>query len=265
MLKIITTLTLFLIGIVAKGQVVENRTVSGFSKVEVKNGIELIYTESKTPSLQIEAQDHCFLNNIMTEVKGNTLKIYLSKNGNQNEKLVKVHLSAQNLTAFEANSKAKIRVINQISADNVNIILNSESQFYGTTVSKEKTKLTANIGTVFNGRVETSSFIGNFKDNAKINLSGGTQNARFQTTDTTLLDAKNFIANTVNLNATGKSLAMIHVDKTIAVSVADEAKVSYTGFPDKIKMNEDATATPKTINYQSLTFNYYNNETQKKK
>lgn len=256
MLKIITTLTLFLIGIVAKGQVVENRIISEFSKVEVKNGIELIYTESKTPSLQIEAQDHCFLNNIVTEVKGKTLKIYLSKNGNQNEKLVKVYLSAQNLTAFEANSKAKITVVNQISTDNVSIILNSESQFYGTIVSKEKTNLMASTGTVFNGRVETSSFIGNFEDNAKVNLSGKTLKARFQTTDTNLLDAKNFIANTISLNAMGKSLAMIHVDKTIAVNVTDEAKVSYTGFPEKIKMNEEAKATSRNNNSQSISYNY---------
>ena len=56
MLKIITTLTLFLIGVVAKGQVLENRVVSEFSKVKVKNGIELLYTEGKAPTLQIEAQ-----------------------------------------------------------------------------------------------------------------------------------------------------------------------------------------------------------------
>ena len=56
MLKIITTLTLFLIGVVAKGQVLENRIISEFSKVEIKNGIELIYSEDKAPTLQIEAQ-----------------------------------------------------------------------------------------------------------------------------------------------------------------------------------------------------------------
>ena len=41
MLKIITTLTLFLFGMLAKAQVTENRNVAEFSKVEVAHGIEL--------------------------------------------------------------------------------------------------------------------------------------------------------------------------------------------------------------------------------
>ncbi|MBK9224122.1 MAG: hypothetical protein IPO23_04740 [Flavobacterium sp.] len=57
MLKIITTLSLFLIGMLAKGQEIENRELSSFSKVEVKNGIEVIYTESKIPSLRVEAEN----------------------------------------------------------------------------------------------------------------------------------------------------------------------------------------------------------------
>ena len=57
MLKIITTLSLFLIGMLAKGQEIENRELSSFSKVEVKNGIEVVYNESKIPSMRVEAEN----------------------------------------------------------------------------------------------------------------------------------------------------------------------------------------------------------------
>lgn len=258
MLKIITTLTLFLFGILAKGQEVENRVVSEFSKVEVKNGMELIYNESNLPSLQIEAKNHNLLNNVITEVEGKTLKIYLDRKNllNPANKTIKVYLSGKNLTSFVAYSKAKITVLNTITAKNLNVILNSESQFYGTIITEGKTKLIANTGTIFNGRVETNTFVGNFRNNAKVNLSGSALSALIQNTDSTLLNAKNFIANEINLNATGKSLAMIYVDKTMAITVADEARVSYTGFPEKINLNEEAESIKKNSSTKLISFNY---------
>ena len=94
MLKIITTLSLFLIGMLAKGQEAENRELSSFSKVEVKNGIEVIYTESKMPFLRVEAENVSVLKNLITEVKGKTLKIYLLKKEDQTtlENTIKVYL-----------------------------------------------------------------------------------------------------------------------------------------------------------------------------
>lgn len=259
MLKIITTLSLFLIGMLAKGQEVENRTLSSFSKVEVKNGIELIYTESKIPSLQIETENPSVLKNLITEVRGKTLKIYLLQKNNQNElgKTIKVYLSSEKVTSFEAKSKAKILAMNPITSEKLTINLKSEGQFSGTIRNNGATRLVANSGAIFNGRVETTSFVGQFKNNSKINLSGKTQKAVIATSDSSLLEAKNFIANHIVLNATGKSLAMIYVEKAIAVSVADEAKVSYAGYPEKINLNDEAESFQKTnSNKQLITYNY---------
>lgn len=259
MLKIITTLSLFLIGMLAKGQEVENRTLSSFSKVEVKNGIELIYNENKTPSLRIEAENLSVLKNVITEVKGKTLKIYLLKKENQNEvaKNIKVYLSFEKITSFAANSKAKITVIDPISAENLAINLKSEGQFSGIIITKDKTTLIANSGTIFNGRVETTSFVGNFENNSKINLSGKTEKAIINASDSSLLEAKNFVAANIVLNASGKSLALIYVEKAIAITVADEAKVSYTGYPEKINLNDEAESFQKnSTNKQLVTFNY---------
>lgn len=259
MLKIITTLSLFLVGMLAKGQEVENRILSSFSKVEVNNGIELIYTESKKPSLQIEAENSAVLKSIITEVKGKTLKIYLQRKNYQNElgKTIKVYLTSEKITSFEAKSKAKIITMNPITSENLSVNLKSEGQFSGTIINKGTTRLVANSGTIFNGLVETIFFVGHLKNNSKINLSGKTQKAAIAASDSSLFEAKNFIANHIVLNATGKSLAMIYVEKAIRVSVTDEAKVSYAGYPEKINLNDEAESFQKTnSNKQLITFNY---------
>ena len=56
MLKIITSLTLLLFGMLVKGQGMENRATAAFSKAEVQNHIKLIYTENPLPPLEIESK-----------------------------------------------------------------------------------------------------------------------------------------------------------------------------------------------------------------
>jgi hypothetical protein len=258
MLKIITTLTLILIGLVAKSQELENRKVSDFSKVEVQNGIELIYSEREQLSLQIELPDDTVTSNVVTEVKGKTLKIYLPKGNDcyKSKGLVKVYLSNKNVAFFKASLYSKITVTNQISTLNSTVILNSESVFNGNIKNEGKTKILGERGTVFNGKIETQIIKGNFKDNAKANITGMAIKANILTNDTALCNAKNFVARLLTITAEGNTIVFIHSDSKIAVNVADNAKVTYTGFPEIIQLNEEAESLYKLKNNQALSLNY---------
>ena len=256
MLKIITTLTLFLVGMLAKGQTSEYRTVSEFSKVQVAHGIELIYTENPVFSLQVETDNQTLLRNTITEVTGETLKISLKKGTTITAgETVKVYLSGYDLTALEANSNAKITIVNQLNADHLDIVLKSGATLKGNIKTAGKTKLHAKDGTVFDGRIEALAVKGNFKDNARINLTGKAASASFQTSDVALLSARNFIAGTISLNAFGKSKAMIHANAKVAVNVADEAKVTYTGFPERLELNEEAETFKKYDTSKLVSYN----------
>lgn len=255
MLKIITTLTLFLIGMLAKGQT-EQRNVTEFSKVEVAHGIELIYTESPVFSMQVETSNPTLLKNTITEVTGTTLRINLKKGTViPTNETVKVYLSAYDITALEANSNAKITIENQLNATELDIVLKSGGSLKGNIKTNGKTKLLAKEGTVFNGRIEALAVKGNFKGNARINLTGKSESAVFHTSDVALLSARNFTATTISLNATGKSKSMIHADSKVAVNVADEAKVTYTGFPERIELNEEAETFNKYDPKQLVSMN----------
>ena len=250
MLKIITTLTIVLFGLLAKAQVTENREVSDFSKVEVKNGIQLIYTQSATTSLQVEANDDATIYNVVTEMTGNTLKIYL-----ENPKVAstaKVYLSAPTLVALTAKSNAAITIIDEITAKNLKVTLRSGANFTGNIQASGKAKLIAESGTLFNGKIVAPVFTGSFRKDAKINLTGRVQEATITINDAALLVAKNFIANAIRLNAAGKSTAMIHADNDVVLNVADQAKVTYSGLPHSIEWNEEAEAIQKRNQLVSL-------------
>ena len=260
MLKIITTLTLILVGLVAKSQEIETRKVSDFSRVEVQNGIELIYTESDQLSLQVELPDNTVTGNLVTEVKGKTLKIYLTKGNDyyKSKGLIKVYLSNKNVAFFKASLYSKITVTNQISTLNSTVVLNSKSVFTGNIKNEGKTKIVGERGTVFNGKIETQILKGNFKDNAKANITGMAIKANILTNDNALCNAKNFVARSLSITANGNAMVLIHSDSKIAVNVADKAKVTYTGFPEIIHLNEEAESLYKLKSNQALSLNYLN-------
>jgi hypothetical protein len=258
MLKIITSLTLFLIGMLAKGQEVETRTVSTFSKVKVQHGIELVYLESKTPSVRIEAENKTIMKNISTKVSGSTLYIDLvnSKVNLPLNSEIKVYVSTTNLQGLQASSKAKITILEELNTNNMTVVLDSGATFNGIIKSKGTIQLETKKESEFKGKIEAFTLNGVFKNNSKIILTGKSQKSSFETSDTVLFNAKNFIATSIIINANGLSSSMIHANSNLAVNVADEAKVTYTGFPDQIELNEEATSFQKYNNNQSLTYNY---------
>ena len=247
MLKIITTLTLFLIGILAKGQEVEMRTVSSFSKIKVQHGIELVYTESATTSIRIEAPSQSNMNNIITKVSGKTLTIDVlnATEFNQNDTNIKIFVATNNLVELEANTKASITIDEALVAEKLNIKLSSGASLTGKMKVNGTTTLQASENTYFNGKIESISIAGIFTQNARINLTGKAHQADFKTSDHVLLVARNFISNTIAVKADGNSNASIYAISHLAVDVADEAKITYSGFPDNINLNEEAVAFQK--------------------
>lgn len=248
MVKIITTLTVLLIGILAKGQVTENRNTADFSKVNVANGIELIYNEAPT-AVRIESTNAEILKNTIVEVDGKTLNIYLTEGTKlgQNE-TVKVYVSSENITALSAATDAKITIMNLLKVRNIDLRLESGASMTGNIQVSGKAKLYARAETLFNGKINTDKFQGNFKDNAKINLTGKARRASMVTSDMALLSAKNFIADAVQLHASGKSVAMVYAGNDIALNIVSDAKVTYIGSPKNVNLNEEAQALVKCKN-----------------
>lgn len=257
MLKIITTLTLFLVGILAKGQVIETRTVSEFSKVKVQDGIELIYTDSNEPLLRIEAPNNSSMKNVITQVKGKTLVI---KMGNQKESAtsadhVVVYLATNHLSELKAESNAVITLSENLSTERLKISLQSASKFSGSIVASRGIILNMTEESTFVGKIESPSFVANISDKARVSLNGKASEAQFFTSKNALLSARNFTSYATKIKAHDHSQATIYANNTLIVDIADEAKVNYFGFPDQLDMNEDAIAYQKFQAGSSVTVN----------
>lgn len=233
MLKLIITVTMFMTAVLCQAQVSEIRKTNHFSKIEIASGIELSYTETQEEaSIKVEAIDG-ILTDIITEVERETLKI--SAKGKA--KKVKVYVSAKDVESFKASSKSRIVFENTIHAENISIVLESGAYFQGYFKSNQLTNVATDANSEFNGRIETASFEGNFKNHSKVNISGKAKNANIKSASKAYCNAKNFLTENAEIDS-DNSIVSITSKNTINVNATDNASVTYFGSPKKATVEE---------------------------
>jgi|GEM_PF-2471677 len=236
MIKIFTSLSLFLLGMLAQAQTTQTRNVTKFTQMEVGSNIEITCTESATPSLTIDAPEGK-LSNVTTEIKNGTLKIGLT---NQDNGIYKVQVNANHLNTIKA-SGAKVSA-RQWSGAELNLILENGATFTGNIEPSQKMMLHVAQNATFNGRVKTQILNAEMHGNAKICLTGNAQTVYIEAYDNALCLAGNFSAEYIKVDANGQANVKLRARNTLDITVAEKARVIYTGNPNVIQMNENAIA-----------------------
>ena len=234
MFKITTTLALALLSTLANAQVSERRNVSDFTKIEITDGISLTFT-SGTQSLTATAADGLGLSSIMTNVENGTLKISCKGNGDSQ---AAVYISSDKVVAMEASKNAQIKVLDEWDAPQISVRIASGSSFNGK-IRAEKTNLAAKSNAIFNTRIESSTFEGNFESGAKANLSGNAATARIITDGNALCNAKNLMTRMTTVRARGISTVAVYAKEKINAQAEDSAVVTYFGKPGKVAVGEN--------------------------
>lgn len=240
MLKIITTLTLFLLGMLAKGQNLETRNITDFSKIKVEGNIELIYVQSPKTQVSLESSDAELLKNTVVEVNQKTLQVYTL---NATQTPIKVYVNNPEINEIKATHQALITVTETMFVDNIKISLEDNAQFKGMINAAEKVKICATGYSSFSGRIDAPTVSGNLKNKARASISGKAHDFTFNTSGNSLLLAGNFKTDRVNLTANGYSKTNILAPNMLIANVSEEAQLSYRGLPADINLNEEATAT----------------------
>jgi hypothetical protein len=237
MLKIITTLTMFAVGLLAQSQVSESIQFSPFSKIEVTNGVEIILSQNAEFSMKAETGAVGDLHSLTMKCKNNTL--FISKSTSAP---VKVYLQAPKVTSIKAANGAIVRFNDEISARNISISLNSGALFHGT-VAADTISLIAIGGSVLNIQAKALSLNGYFSGTSKVNLSGTAEYASINSAESSYCHARNFVCKNIYVNADGVSTVKVFSKERLDVSVLDYAKVAYIHFPGKVSHTSDASGS----------------------
>ncbi|HEX9979363.1 MAG TPA: DUF2807 domain-containing protein [Flavobacterium sp.] len=248
MLKIITTLSMLLIGALAQAQVTEVRPISAFSEIAVSDGIEVVYTNEARLSLVTESEDVQGLRNIRTELDGNTLVISRAE---KDGKASRVIISASGITAIQANSGSTIKV-NELTGKSVSVAIAGGACFSGNIIA-DQINLKARNRSTINARIDGFALKGNFTTSSRINLSGSAHEAVLNADSKVFCTARNLKTGRMTANATGLSEIEAQATKEIHLSLSEASKITYYGNPERVSLPKDAMTYARNNIRASLT------------
>jgi hypothetical protein len=234
MFKIITSLTLSLIGLLAKAQTPNE--IAPFHGLAVNNNVTVIYTSGA--DYRIEPQTGPEAAGLITRVQNGTLFITQTRN-----LPVTVRITAPSLDNIQAAQHAVVIAASAIDVADFSLGLASGARFNGTVKAGHRALLRGKSGAVFNVLLKTDLFQGDFSGGAKVNLSGNAQSGNIATHGNTLCLARNFIVGKASIEATGLSEVMVCANESIRIKACEQAIVRYFGAPSTISVDHDAAVT----------------------
>jgi len=246
----LTTLT----GIMAQAQVTETRTAQTVTALEVKNGIEVIYNQSNTNLLKVEADSRQTLDNVVTEVKGNTLKVYIKSSSAVNSHVagIKVFVSQQNITGFKIQNGSVLKAPGIMETADLNIKLETGATFLGNIHATGTCSIISKNGSGFRGTVNTEKFKGDVTAGGYIKISGSATTAEFFCSSASI-QAGQFICKKADVMAKNASAVAIYTDTAIKIGTDASSNITYYGEPAKIDLGENAYSIQRAT--QKLTLN----------
>ncbi|MES1224401.1 MAG: head GIN domain-containing protein [Bacteroidota bacterium] len=192
---------------------IETRTVETFNAIEVSDGIDVYLTSGEDETVKVTAADEKYLDKLITEVEGNTLKIYYDNKGihfaTNNKRKLKAYISYKVLQSIIANGNATISLENTLEADHL--------------------QLTFTGGASFNGGIEANEI--NVKQNTAsgVSISGKASVLNVESASGASFKGYDFIADYCNAKATGGAVIRITINKELTAKAKTGGGIRYKG------------------------------------
>lgn len=186
------------------------RPVGQFNAIVVSSSIDLFLSQSSTQAVAVSAADIKYRDQIITEVKNNTLYIsFKSKGSDWGAKSLRAYVAATSLNRLEASGACDVKVEGTFKTTDLEISLSGSSDFKGD-VSAQNLKLS--------GSGSSDFVISGSAANLRIDLSGAS-------------DVKGFdlASDYCDASASGASDINITVNKELKVKASGACDVSYKG------------------------------------
>jgi hypothetical protein len=254
MKQLAITALLILTGLGAQAQTTETRNVSNdFTAIEVKNGIQVIFTQSDAPSVKVESDNQEYAGNIITEVKNGTLKIYMKEYEEDSRSkpaynVAKVYVSKNTISGFKLTTGAAVKVMGRLVVNELALKLATGSNFTGELECATRCIVKAESGAAFRGKLTTDMFEGTTSGGASIKIIGSAKTSTVYCNGGSLMAGK-FICEKANITASNAASAYVNAVQSIKAEADSSSSVTYYGEPANVNLSEN-TYSIKRDNYK---------------
>jgi hypothetical protein len=243
MKKLVITALLALTGMGAQAQTSETRKSENFNSLEVKNGIEVVFTQSNEPSLKVESDNEANLENIITEFSKGTLKVYMREleNGRTIQGVAKVYVSAPGVNSFKAATGASVKANGKLAVEELTVKLATGASFTAEANCSKKCTVKAESGSMFRGLVNTALFDGKAFGGATIKITGSADTATIVCNNGSLMAGK-FLSQRADVKTINASTAFISTAKSIDADADNSSSITYYGEPTDVNLGTNMYA-----------------------
>lgn len=211
----------------AFSQSTQTRNVGDFHSISVQSGIDLYLTQSSSQSVEVTANDD-FIDRVITEIEGGSLKIYLKKKdgkgwkGNWNTGRLEVRVSTDELRSLSASGGSDVENKGTWESDEMKINASG-----GSDIELDIDVQTLNVNTSGGSDLNVTGTA----DILKLNCSGGSD-----------FKGKSLMVKEAKVNSSGGSDAYINVSEKLVATASGSSDIHYTGNPQIKDLNSSSSA-----------------------
>jgi hypothetical protein len=205
------------------GQQLQKRTLPPFSKIQASGIVKVIYTDSDSIEVRVEARPGD-MDQVETKVENGTLVIYSKGKVNGD---VNIYVSNNHLNGVELSGVAEFRSTNTLKPDSIKFNASGASQ------------LNAKIQSFRISCVQSGA--------SNLELSGTANELDADLTGAGNLKSYNLMVQTASVTTTGAATAKVNISGTINANASGASSVKIKGDPKQIVAEASAASSVSKI------------------
>lgn len=198
----------------------QDRKVSSFHSIKISTGIDLVLQQSSTTEVTVEADDD-LINDLITEVKNETLHIYLDRKISWGwNRTMKVFVNCPDLVKLDSSAGSDVK---------------TEGVF-----KTEEFTLEVSSGSDVDFHVDASKVRINTSSGSDAKVKGTTGMLTASSSSGSDLDASELKARVVEVSASSGSDASVYASEKLNARASSGADISYYGNPTQKNIDESS-------------------------
>jgi hypothetical protein len=201
----------------------EEREVSSFNSIEIGGAFEVILTQGDKEALFIEAGEN-IIDKILTEVSGNTLKVYTERGCCKNPGKMAIYLTFVDMELMDISGACELVNEGVLNLDYLEMDLSGASEI---SMNMDLEKLEMDLSGA-----------------SEIDFEGSCGQVYIDASGASELDAFNFKVSSMFIDASGASDCKIYVTDELQIDASGATTVRYKGDPE-ISMSKSGVSSIK--------------------
>ena len=235
---LLLSLGLLFFSLHAHSQSKASRNLGNFSRIHVAEGIEATLIAGNQPSAEITTEGNVTPQEVMTEIRGNKLRVHLEDGRRYRRVKVKVKITYQKLTAIIASSAADIRVNGNINTIQEISVSSAGSIVATGTLKGDEVEIGASSAGDFEGKVQANSLRVSVSSSGGVMLSGGNSSSLVaKGSSSGRVRALDFSCESADVRVSSGASIRMNVKRAIMGRASSGGSIRYTGNPTKVNVS----------------------------